>query len=190
MCVRFRGGFWGGAMSVDLQLEELQERRKRKRWRAHLSYSVALLILMLILGIGAGLYAYRFGQEALRGVKPSPPSVRLPTIAPDVTAPEPKPSPKPAPKQSYFLDESTTISDNQAIFQAHLGHLTRPHRQPTPVVREPQFLFEQQYESRLAQIRQRIDASSRQRFQEMQTGISMDSAPLPELNLYDVPSTP
>lgn len=168
---------------ADPQLQELQERRRRKRWRSHLTYSAVLLLLMLGSGTAAGLYAYKFGQEALKGVKPSPPSVRLPTIAPEVNPPAAKPAPKPAPKQSNFLDEQTTIATNRAIFQERLGTLTRPQRPPTPVAKDPQFIFEQNYETRLAQLRERINASSVQRFQELRAPIDIPEVELEPLDL-------
>jgi hypothetical protein len=59
--------------------------QNRKLWRSRLSYSTALLIIMVSSGTAAGIYSYRFGKEALRGVRPSPPSVKLPTLQP--TAP-------------------------------------------------------------------------------------------------------
>ncbi|MFN3927327.1 MAG: hypothetical protein ACK4QL_08385 [Pseudanabaenaceae cyanobacterium] len=76
----------------DQALEALKARRREKRWRIHLSYSFVLLILMIGLGTAAGIVGYEFGREALRGVKPSPPSVKLPTIAPEAPPP---PTPPP-----------------------------------------------------------------------------------------------
>jgi hypothetical protein len=60
---------------------------KQKLWRSHLSYSMVLLIMMIGSGTAAGIYSYNFGKEALRGVRPSPPSVRLPTVKPTPISP-------------------------------------------------------------------------------------------------------
>jgi len=61
------------------------ENQKRKLWRSRLSYSMVLLIMMIGSGTAAGIYSYNFGREALREVRPSPPSVRLPTVKPTPT---------------------------------------------------------------------------------------------------------
>jgi len=66
------------------------ETAKRQLWRSRLSYSMVLLILMIGSGTAAGIYSYNFGKEALRGVRPSPPSVRLPTVKPTPVSPAPQ----------------------------------------------------------------------------------------------------
>ncbi len=65
-----------------------EETEKRQIWRSRLSYSMVLLIIMIVSGTAAGIYSYNFGKEALRGVRPSPPSVRLPTLKPAPTPPK------------------------------------------------------------------------------------------------------
>jgi len=67
------------------------ENQKRQLWRSRLSYSMVLLILMIGTGTAAGIYSYNFGKEALREVRPSPPSVRLPTVPPTPASLAPTP---------------------------------------------------------------------------------------------------
>lgn len=113
----------------DQALEALKARRREKRWRIHLSYSFVLLILMIGLGTAAGIVGYEFGREALRGVKPSPPSVKLPTIAPEAPPP---PTPPPTKRtQSFWREQNQANFIYEQHYQTRLEEVRARIRQST-----------------------------------------------------------
>jgi hypothetical protein len=125
-----------------------RKRKSKAKKQFKLSYSLVLLILMVVVGTIAGLVAYKFGQQALQGVNPSPTGVKLPKLTPKAS-PSPSATPKKPDTTSFLLDEQQVILASQVLFNEQLGGLTRKPRFPRSLIQNPQ-------NSRLAQIRDRL----------------------------------